>query len=105
MLIEAENNLKIARMNFNKALGIDLDSQTKVAAIEKSMSLVNYDLFEILNEAINNRYELKSLAYRVEGSKESINAAKSTFFPSVYLTGNYYYSNPNPRFQPAKDVV
>jgi len=24
-------------------------------------------------------------------------------FPSVYLTGNYYYSNPNPRFQPAKD--
>jgi len=43
------------------------------------MSLVNYDLFEILNEAINNRYELKSLAYRVEGSKESINAAKSTF--------------------------
>jgi len=34
MLIEAENNLKIARMNFNKALGIDLDSQTKVAAIE-----------------------------------------------------------------------
>ncbi|GAB4291987.1 MAG: TolC family protein [Ignavibacteriaceae bacterium] len=103
MLIEAENNLKIARINFNKALGIDLESQTKVAAIEKSMSLVNYDLSEILNEAINNRYELKSLAYRVEGSKESINAAKSTFFPSVYLTGNYYYSNPNPRFQPAKD--
>ncbi len=103
MLIEAKNNLKIARINFNKALGIDLESQTKVAAIEKSMSLVNYDLSEILNEAINNRYELKSLAYRVEGSKESINAAKSTFFPSVYLTGNYYYSNPNPRFQPAKD--
>lgn len=103
MLIEAENNLKIAKIAFNKELGIDLDAQTKVAATEKSMSLVNYDLSEIINEAINNRYELKSLAYRVEGSKEGITAAKSSLFPSVYLTGNYYYSNPNPRFQPAKD--
>lgn len=103
MLIEAENNLKIAKIAFNKELGIDLDAQTKVAATEKSMSLVNYDLSEIINEAINNRYELKSLAYRVEGSKEGITAAKSSLFPSIYLTGNYYYSNPNPRFQPAKD--
>ena len=103
MLIEAENNLKIAKIAFNKELGIDLDAQTKVAATEKSMSLVNYDLSEIINEAINNRYELKSLAYRVEGSKEGITAAKSSLFPSVYLSGNYYYSNPNPRFQPAKD--
>lgn len=103
MLIEAENNLKIARIAFNKALGIDLNAQTKVAATEKSMSLVNYDLSEIINEAINNRQELKSLAYRVESSKEGISAAKSNWFPSIYLTGNYYYSNPNPRFQPAKD--
>ncbi|MFA3781473.1 TolC family protein [Melioribacteraceae bacterium 4301-Me] len=103
MLIEAENNLKIARIAFNKALGIDLNTQTKVAATEKSMSLVNYDLSEIINEAINNRQELKSLAYRVESSKEGISAAKSNWFPSIYLTGNYYYSNPNPRFQPAKD--
>lgn len=103
MLIDAENNLKIAKIAFNKELGIDLDAQTKVAATEKSMSLVNYDLSEIINEAINNRYELKSLAYRVEGSKEGITAAQSSLFPSVYLSGNYYYSNPNPRFQPAKD--
>lgn len=100
MLIEAENNLKIAKIAFNKELGIDLDAQTKVAATEKSMSLVNYDLSEIINEAINNRYELKSLAYRVEGSKEGITAAQSSLFPSVYLSGNYNYSNPNQKFQP-----
>lgn len=103
MLIEAENNLKIARIAFNKALGIDLDTQTKVAATEKSMSFVNYDLSEILSEALNNRHELKSLAYKVEAGKEGITAAQSSLFPSVYLTGNYYYSNPNPRFLPAKD--
>lgn len=103
MLIEAENNLKIARIAFNKVLGIDLEAQTKVAVTEKSMSLVNYDFSEILSEALNNRHEIKSLANRVEASKEGITAAQSSLFPSVYLTGNYYYSNPNPRFLPAKD--
>jgi outer membrane protein TolC len=103
MLIEAENNLKIARIAFNKTLGIELDSQTKVSAAEKSLDNVNYDLSEILNEALNNRQEVKSLAYKVEASKEGITAAQSSLFPSVYLTGNYYYSNPNPRFLPAKD--
>ena len=100
MLIEAENNLNIAKISFNKGLGIDLDSQTKVAADEQSLITVSYDLSEIISEAINNRHELKSLAYRVEGSKEGINSARSSLFPSVYLTGNYNYSNPNQKFQP-----
>ncbi len=103
MLIEAENNLKIAGIAFNKALGLELDSKTKVAASEKSLDYASYDLQEILNEAFNNRQELKTLSYRVEGSKEGVSAAQSNWFPSIYLTGNYYYSNPNPRFQPAKD--
>jgi len=71
-----------------------------VAAEEQSLNTVSYDLSEIINEAINNRHELKSLAYRVEGSKEGISAARSSLFPSVYLTGNYNYSNPNQKFQP-----
>jgi len=103
MLIEAENNLKIARIALNKALGIELDSQIKVSGTEISLDNVNYDLSEILNEALNNRQELKSLAYKVKAGKEGITAAQSSMFPSIYLTGNYYYSNPNPRFLPAKD--
>ncbi|MFZ6032677.1 MULTISPECIES: TolC family protein [unclassified Melioribacter] len=103
MLIEAENNLKIARIALNKALGIELDSQIKVSGAETSLENVNYDLSEILNEALNNRQELKSLAYRVQSSEEGISAAKSNWLPSIYLSGNYYYSNPNPRFLPAKD--
>jgi len=103
MYIEAENNLEIARVAFNKALGIDLNSNTKVAAGEQSAIVDRYELSDIMNEAVNNRKELKSLAYRVDASKEGVSAANSSWFPSLYLTGNYYYSNPNPRFQPAKD--
>ncbi|KKQ76906.1 MAG: Outer membrane efflux protein, partial [Candidatus Daviesbacteria bacterium GW2011_GWF2_38_6] len=99
MYIEAENNLEIARVAFNKALGIDLNSNTKVAAGEQSAIVDRYELSDIMNEAVNNRKELKSLAYRVDASKEGVSAANSSWFPSLYLTGNYYYSNPNPRFQ------
>ena len=102
MFIEAENNLEIARVAFNKTLGIDLNSNTKVAAGEQSTIIDRYELSEIMNEAVNNRKELKSLAYRVDASKEGVSAANSNWLPSLYLTGNYYYSNPNPRFQPAK---
>ncbi|MBS3944728.1 MAG: TolC family protein, partial [Melioribacter sp.] len=50
LLIEAENNLKIARMAFNKTIGIELDAQTKVAAKEQSQGKVSYDLIEIIGE-------------------------------------------------------
>lgn len=103
MLIEADNNLELARIAFNKALGIDLASPTKVAAIEQSSTSDNYEITNIISEASNNRMELKSLTYRVEASKEVVSSAKANWLPSIYLTGNYYYSNPNPRFQPAKD--
>ncbi|HAB51648.1 MAG TPA: hypothetical protein DCE80_05655 [Ignavibacteriales bacterium] len=103
MLIEAENNLELARIGFNKAIGIDLTSQTKVAASEQSFNYEKYQLADMIDEAVNNRKELKSLKYRFEASKEGVRAAQSNWLPSIYLTGNYYYSNPNPRFQPAKD--
>jgi len=103
MLIEAENNLELARIAFNRAIGIELTSQTKVAASEQSLNYEKYQLADIIDEALNNRKELKSLSYRFEASKEGVSAAKSNWLPSIYLTGNYYYSNPNPRFQPAKD--
>jgi outer membrane protein TolC len=103
MLIEAENNLELARIAFNRAIGIELTSQTKVAASEQSLKYEKYQLADIIDEALNNRKELKSLSYRFEASKEGVSAAKSNWLPSIYLTGNYYYSNPNPRFQPAKD--
>ena len=103
MLIEAENNLELARIGFNKAIGIDLTSQTKVAASEQSFNYEKYQLADMIDEAVNNRKELKSLKYRFEASKEGVSAAQSNWLPSIYLTGNYYYSNPNPRFQPAKD--
>ncbi len=99
--IEADNNLDIARMTFNQIIGLPLDAATETEAGEFSTQKINYNPGELLSEANSSRGELKSLQYRVEASNKSISAARSTWFPSLYLVGDYYYSKPNPRYLPA----
>lgn len=103
MLIEADNNLAFARLTFNKAIGVDLALPTRVAASEQATNIDEYQIADIISEATKNRKELKSLSYRVEASRKSVIAAKSNRLPAIYLTGNYIYGNPNPRFQPARN--
>lgn len=99
-LIEAENNLEVARAVFNKTLGLSLESKTEISADEIKVQNSGYDFEELLKEAKQNRDEIELLAFRLKAAEENISAARSGWFPSVYLTGNYYYSNPNVRFQP-----
>jgi len=103
LLIETENNLNVARAVFNKALGLPLESSTEISAEELKAQSVEYDLEDLIKEAKANRDELESLAFRLKAAEENITAARSGWFPNIYLTGNYYYSNPNSRFQPLTD--
>ena len=101
--IEAENNLNLARVNFNKAIGIKLSEQTRIDVNEKNPDLSGYSFDNLLEEALNKREELKSLSYRINAGKESVTAANSGWLPSVYLFGHFYYSKPNQRVLPLKD--
>ncbi|HEX2963236.1 MAG TPA: TolC family protein [Ignavibacteriales bacterium] len=102
--IEAQNNLDIAKMSFNQALGLPLNSQTAIDAGTIDTSITGYRFEDILKEAKENRGELKSMEYRLEASGEGIRAARSGWFPSVFLSANYYYNRPNQRYQPPIDV-
>ncbi len=100
LLIEAENNLDVAKAVFNKALGLPLESATEISAEDIKAELFTSNLEELISEAKSNRNELKSLEYKLNAANENISAEQSGWFPSIYLTGNYNYSNPNTRFQP-----
>ncbi len=102
LLIEAENNLDVARAVFNKSLGLPLESSTEIIADEINPESLTSNIEELLNEAKANRDELKSLKSKLQAANENITAAQSSWFPSIYLTGNYYYSNPNSRLQPLR---
>ncbi len=98
--IEADNNLDIARMTFNQAIGLPLDAKTEIETGELATEKINYNPKDLLSQANNNRSELKSLQYRVEASNKNITAAQAAWYPSVYLIGDYYYNKPNQRYVP-----
>ncbi len=101
--IEADNLLDIARMTFNQSIGLPLDSKTEIEVGDISTAIVEYNLNNLISEAKNNRNELKSLQYRVDASNKNITASQSSWFPSLFLIGDYYYSKPNSRYLPAVD--
>lgn len=102
-LIEAENNLDLSRINFNKIIGYNLNSKTEIHIPPVNPVPEEFSLTELIAEAKQSRNELKSLENRVHATDESISAANSGWFPSVYLFGNVYYNRPNQRIMPARD--
>ncbi len=101
--IDAVNNVEIAGLAFNQALGLPLDDSTGIITGKLEASMISSKPTNLITEAKDNRPELKSLEMRVRASQNVVTAAKGNWFPSVYLTGNYYYSRPNQRIIPAVD--
>jgi len=98
--LEAYNNIDLARVSFNKVLGLPLESQTEPDDETLSREVIEFDLTSLINEATESRYELKALDYRIKSASENINAARSSYYPNVSVFGNAYYANPNLRIQP-----
>ncbi len=101
--LDAENNIELARSSFNKALGLSLIEKTQINPEEIQTKENIGDYRSLLKEAFTNRNELKSAEMRIEAGKENIRASRSSYFPQVFLTGNYYMNRPNNRYQPPED--
>ena len=83
-LIDSENNLKIARINFNRLLGIELDIQTSITPYEILLSSP-VAIEALTEEALHNREDLKAAEFDIAASSEGILAAKSTWYPQIFL--------------------
>jgi outer membrane protein len=91
-LVKAENDLALAKSSFNILLRRDINEPLKVVDIlaYKPPSL---QLEESLEEAVRQRPEIKGAGLRIDQAKESVKIAKSGFFPTVSLGGNYSRSS------------
>ena len=100
---EAENRRKLAQISFNKAVGINLDSDSKLNV--KTIETDNIDLSfqKILKEAFEQRNELKSVGFKMNAAEKNVSASKSGWFPSLFLFGDFQYNRPNQRLLPLED--
>ena len=87
-LVRTENDLALAKSQFNILLRRDINEPLSVVDIlEYKPSVLRLD--ESLDEALRNRPELKNAGLKVDQTKEGVKIARSGFFPSISLSGNY----------------
>jgi len=88
-LIKLDNDLKIAVVNLNNAMGIPEAPEYTLA---ENLSFGKYEMtFEdALSKAYENRPDIKSIAAKRQAGETSIKSAKTNYYP--FLTGNASYN-------------
>jgi outer membrane protein len=102
-LIDAKNAVKLANLSLVNLIGLPISTSIETTdQPEKSIVQIE-DISPLLSKAYENRPELKSMNYRIKAGESGVTAAKSDWWPQIYLVGDYYYSRPNQRIQPLVD--
>ncbi|MCX5812243.1 MAG: TolC family protein [Proteobacteria bacterium] len=81
-LIGAENDLKIAWIMLNNAMGIDLAYEYQ---IEDSLFFEKYelDVEDIISKAYKNRPDMKSLIAQKDSAEKAVELAKREYYPQL----------------------
>jgi outer membrane protein len=87
-LIKAENDLATAKASFNTLLRREINTPFEV------VDILAYKPFPLgfeagLEEALRQRPEIKAAQVNIDQAKENVKVAKSGFFPTISLAGNY----------------
>lgn len=100
--IEAKNNVQTAMVGLNNILGLPLITEIQLS--DKAASNGNTaELTALIQQASENRSDIKALELRTKAGEAGITVAKSSWYPQISAFGNYYYNRPNQRIFPAAD--
>jgi TolC family type I secretion outer membrane protein len=86
-LIHAENYQRLAKLNLDNAMGVSADYDI---VDDLSFQKVGISAEDAVIKAIQNRPDLRALEARTNAAEESVEAAKSGYYPS--LSGSAQYS-------------
>jgi outer membrane protein len=106
--IDARNAAEVALTTLASLIGLtpgsDVDLTTTVESRASRLPAgAGEGEADPIERALANRPEIRSAEFRIQASQMGVKAARSGFFPQVYLSGNYYYLRPNPRILPSLD--
>jgi outer membrane protein len=103
MQSDAANAVRMAKLSFNSTIRIDLNTDVVPSSPLTSTQKDFPDVQKLLESAFVRRPELQAMEWRVKASDAGVTAARAGWLPQIFLTGDYYYSRPNPRIFPATD--
>jgi outer membrane protein len=91
LLIQAENNLELAKNALKLVLGIDFKEDIEIEGEMKVDSLIGVDYASSLKDLYEKNPDLKQAELQVELSREIVSLEVSGHLPSLFLTGNLQY--------------
>jgi len=108
--IDARQASEIALTTLMSLIGLPLDTDVDLTTtIESQVSRIpaaaetSVGDEAAIESALVKRPEIRSADLTIKASELSVKAARSGFFPQVFLSGNFYYLRPNPRILPSVD--
>jgi len=100
---DAANNQRLAAMTFNSTIGMPLETEIGIGSQLTPATREYPQLDRLLSGALKQRPELLATELRVKAADAAVTTAAGSWYPQIYLTGNYYYARPNQRIIPAVD--
>lgn len=101
--IDARNNARLAMLALDNVLGIPLTTEIEISSNVEEVPEMSGDVSALVGKALEARPEMKAMEFRIHAGEAAVGAARSSWFPQVYLVGNYYYARPNQRIVPTVD--
>ncbi len=93
-LIQARNNLELARAQLNTAMGVPVESSYQLAEVLTERTLPIPVLQEVEKQAITNRPDLRRISSEQAAQHEGVAMARSSFGPRVNAIAGWEMDNP-----------
>lgn len=93
-LIQAHNNLELARGQLNTAMGVPVESVFQLADLLAQDTLPVPVLQDVEKQALRNRPDLRRIASEEAAQHQSVAIAKSSFGPRVNAVAGWEMDNP-----------
>ncbi len=97
--LDLENNRKVVNYNLDVLLGLPESTVLEINKIDDDQSII-VGLPNYINNALNNREELKQLSLQTQVADYNIKSAKADLLPTLGIGANMYFINPSGKFIP-----
>jgi len=104
--VDVSNGAQLAMTAMNNLVGLPLSTEiepTSSPTVQTGKSEDSDSLPELIDLALKNRPEVRSMGHRVRVGAAGVSLARAARYPQVMATGDYTYARPNSRAFPSKD--
>jgi outer membrane protein len=104
-LLDARNAVESAGVWLNNLVGLPLETRIDTVTVIQAEgdAEATADPEGLVAKAFSLRPDLKAMEFRVKSGEAGVKVARSSWYPQITLSGNYYDMRPNSRLMPARD--